>query len=60
MKKPIKIFSKEISDRDFIFDIFSNKGFGTNATTYLKNEQNNDLNCNECDDAEPEKSLETE
>jgi len=26
---------KDFSDRDFIYDIFSNKGFATNASSFL-------------------------
>ncbi|WP_430815801.1 hypothetical protein [Carboxylicivirga sp. RSCT41] len=60
MKKHLKIHNKEVSDRDFIFDIFSSKGFAINATNYLKNDQSNDLNTNDCEDAETEKSSEPE
>ncbi len=44
MKKHLKHNCHAVSDKDFIFDIFSNKGFVPNASIYLQADQSNEFN----------------
>ncbi|MCT4588440.1 MAG: hypothetical protein N4A71_11495 [Carboxylicivirga sp.] len=44
MQKTLKLACKGYSDKDFIFDIFSDNGFVTDANQYLHSNHHNDLN----------------
>ncbi|MBK3518178.1 hypothetical protein [Carboxylicivirga marina] len=49
MVRKIIVQCKANSDKDFIFDVFSNKGFVSNANSYFKTDQAADICCAEID-----------
>ncbi|MCU4154796.1 hypothetical protein J1N10_02340 [Carboxylicivirga sp. A043] len=57
MNKQIQQCCQKVSDKDFIFDLFSNTGFVANASSYLQNDQNNNC-CDDCEESEPRNTTE--
>ncbi len=59
MRKSKTLWCKGVSDKDFIYDVFRNKGFVSHADTYLQTPQTPDFIDNDaetdnhvCSDAE--------